>query len=226
MVAVALIGVDGAGKTTIARRLLADFPRPMKYVYMGTAIQSANYTLPTSRLILYLKRRAHSRRGGGSQERFVEHPPRRRGSLAAALSLCHQVAEEWYRQFVSMWFRLRGRVVLWDRYFLFEHAIPAEEVRRNPPRLTEKLHLWLLRHAYPAPSVTIFLDAPVEVLQRRKKEQSVERLRRHRQAVLEVGERLEHFHRIDATRTVDEVYREVEGVILERCGRGRSAKLD
>ena len=217
MVAVALIGVDGAGKTTIARRLLEEFPRPMQYVYMGTSIQSANYTLPTSRLILYLKRRAHARRSNEVQAGFVEHPPRRRGSLAATLSLCHQIAEEWYRQLVSLWFRLRGRVVLWDRYFIFEHAIPAAEAERNPPRRTERVHLWLLRNAYPKPSVTIFLDAPVEVLQRRKREQSVERLRRHRQAVLEVGEHLEHFHHIDATRTVDEVYAEVERIILERC---------
>jgi thymidylate kinase len=137
--------------------------------------------------------------------------------VAATLSLCHQFAEEWYRALVSLWFQLRGRVVLWDRHFLFEHAIPEEEARRNPPRLTERVHLWLLRHAYPAPDLTIFLDAPVEILQQRKKEQTVARLRRHRDAVLETGRQLKNFQQVDATRTIDEVYADVERRILACC---------
>ena len=52
---IALIGVDGSGKTTVAKALLETCPLPLKYVYMGTSIESSNAALPTSRLIHKLK---------------------------------------------------------------------------------------------------------------------------------------------------------------------------
>lgn len=212
MVAVALIGVDGAGKTTIADRLRADFPRALKTIYMGSSIQSSNYALPTSRLNLYLKRRRHKEREASAE--FVEYPPRTRGKLGAALSLCNQLAEEWYRQLVSWWFQLRGFVVLYDRHFIFEHAVPKAELEQRKLPLSERLHLWLLNNAYPKPHLTLFLDAPVAVLQKRKEEQSVERLRRHRDAVLEVSLTLKNFIIVDARQSVDEVYADVERAVL------------
>ena len=51
MYTVALIGGDGAGKTTIADQLRDSFPLPLKYLYMGINIESSNVALPTSRII-------------------------------------------------------------------------------------------------------------------------------------------------------------------------------
>ncbi len=224
MVAVALIGVDGAGKTTMSRRLAADPPAPLTTIYMGTSVQSANYALPTTRLILWLKRRAHGRQqtaDPGGDAPFVEHPPRRRGALGATLSLVNQLAEEWYRMALSWWFQARGRLVLYDRFFLFEHAIPRAERECDPPRFTDRIHLWVLDRLYPKPHLTIFLDAPVEVLQQRKKEQSLARLRRHRDAALEIGARLPGFVRVDATADVDTVFAVVRGHIEKTWAQHR-----
>ena len=56
MFSVALIGPDGAGKTTIGRRIEHTLPLPVKYVYMGVNPDSSNYMLPTTRLKHALKR--------------------------------------------------------------------------------------------------------------------------------------------------------------------------
>ncbi len=223
MVAVALIGVDGAGKTTIADKLRAEFAAPVKYLYMGTSVQSSNYALPTTRLILHLKRRAHAKKtraGAGEPTAFVEHPQRRRGRLGATASLLNQLAEEWYRQCVSWVLQARGYLVLYDRHFLFEHWVPAAERAIARPRLTERLHLWMLQYAYPKPDLTLFLDAPVEVLHKRKEEQTVDRLRRHREAIVEVGRTLDGFVRIDASLDVEAVYEQVTRAILGRRANG------
>jgi thymidylate kinase len=63
---VALIGPDGAGKTTIARRLPGRLTRPCSYIYMGVAVESSSHLLPTTRVIEALKeRRRGSRRATG-----------------------------------------------------------------------------------------------------------------------------------------------------------------
>ena len=51
MTTVAIIGADGAGKSTVAKALEGSMPLPTKYIYMGANIESANIALPTSRLI-------------------------------------------------------------------------------------------------------------------------------------------------------------------------------
>ena len=42
---VALVGLDGAGKTTIARRLAASAPDRIRHIYMGDNIHSATHAL-------------------------------------------------------------------------------------------------------------------------------------------------------------------------------------
>ena len=52
---IALIGPDGAGKTTLAEKLQRNLPFPIRYLYMGVSLESSNVTLPTSRLIAHVK---------------------------------------------------------------------------------------------------------------------------------------------------------------------------
>ena len=55
MTAVALIGCDGAGKTTVAEMLMSRHPFPVRYVYMGVNAASSNISLPTTRLVYEMK---------------------------------------------------------------------------------------------------------------------------------------------------------------------------
>jgi thymidylate kinase len=56
---VALVGGDGAGKTTIAKSLQESSELSWKYMYMGISLISSNKALPTSRLIRFLRLRAY-----------------------------------------------------------------------------------------------------------------------------------------------------------------------
>ena len=60
MTTVALIGPDGAGKSSIMRRVSERLPVPSRTIYMGVNLESSRLMLPTTRLALELKRR----RGG------------------------------------------------------------------------------------------------------------------------------------------------------------------
>ncbi len=68
MFTVALIGGDGAGKTTVANAILQDSGLPIKYLYMGLSTRSSNRALPTSRLVLLLKKRMYRKRGPNSAQ--------------------------------------------------------------------------------------------------------------------------------------------------------------
>lgn len=210
MFSVALLGADGSGKTTISIALAERLPIASKYIYMGTAIRSSNVTLPTTRFILYLKERAQSSSAAnGSDAEFTEYSEIPRGKLGATVSLLNRLAEEWYRQIVAWIYELRGFVVIFDRHFIFEHAAHARKLREQGPRLTDRIHLWLLYNLYPEPDLVLFLDAPAEVLMARKLEWGKERLEKHRAEVLELGSQMPDFVRIDATQSVDRVLDDV-----------------
>ena len=73
MLTIALIGPDGAGKTTVARKLEDELRPSVKYLYMGVSADSSNHMLPTTRLIRAVKRA----RGGTPDDRG----PRDRGEV-------------------------------------------------------------------------------------------------------------------------------------------------
>ncbi len=223
MFTVALIGVDGAGKTTIAQMLLASHQLPMKYLYMGASTESSNFTLPTTRLILYLKKRSYrkwAKASGAMQPETIRthHLDSRelsRGKLAASARLLNRVAEEWFRQIVAWYYQFQGHIVLYDRHFVFEFATQNLATQPQHLRLSDRLHLWFLQHVYPRPDLTIFLDAPVEVLLSRKREWSVDHLESHRAAFLAQGEKMANFVCIDAAQPLEQVYAEVSEQIRQ-----------
>jgi len=233
MFTVAIIGADGAGKTTIASRLLETFPMPMKYIYMGMNAQSSNVALPTSRLIFFLKTRKLKKaqiRAGKPQPEVVslhsiEHRRDKRGKIGAAARLLNRLAEESYRQCVSWYYyQLRNYIVLYDRHFLFDFSWNP----RPDERFTNRIHFWFLNHVYPKPDLVIFLDAPPEVLYARKQEVPLDYLRKRREAFMEKGKTMPNFNQIDASQPLDQVYAEVAQQIMqfEAAKRGRTFRKE
>ena len=219
MFTVALIGPDGAGKTTISSRLEAELGVPVKSIYMGVNLHSSSVMLPHTRLLLDLRRR---RRGAGSSDlsdiKTEKAPPRTAAGRAgaatrAALRLTNWLAEEWYRQAVSAYHTRRGTIVIFDRHFFADYYSEevGNEVEGRP--LSRRIHGFFLRHLYPRPDLVICLDAPAEVLFARKPEGSMERLRKKREEYLELQSAVPESVVVDAGMPADEVTREVAAII-------------
>lgn len=232
MFTVALIGLDGAGKTTISDKLRESFPLPMKYLYMGINIDSSNVALPTSRLAHALKKYKQRKKHGGdksldSKALYHQVRPKSKKSnpVRSALRLLNRVADESYRQVVSWGYQLRGNIVLYDRHYLFDFALIDLESKTQKVRLSDRLHRWFITRVLARPDMVIFLDAPPEVLYARKGEWSVEYLRERREAVLYQGEKTLNFIRVDATQPVEKVYDDVCRNILRFHEAKKSGKV-
>ncbi|MGD8727870.1 MAG: hypothetical protein PVH40_09505 [Gemmatimonadales bacterium] len=221
MASIALIGPDGAGKTTIARRIELSCDVPTRYLYMGVNIESSNVALPTTKLGLRIKRLLQSNRGrrcDASATRASSKRTRLVRTLRAVARFSNLVADEWYRQVISWWHQMRGYIVLCDRYYPFDFNRHLQ-VDGQERRLF-RFHRYLLERLYPRPTLVIFLDAPAAVLFARKREGTLESLEARRQSFLRLDQELPNFVRIDATRPVSEVVQEVSNHIRRIAGLG------
>src|SRR5258708_6365074 len=128
MFSVALIGPDGAGKTTLTARLRESATIPVKCLYMGINIEASNHALPTSRLVAYFKRRQNKESG---VYRCVDDSAPVRGNAKRGLSgwlwatgrLINRLLEEWYRQLLSWGYQMSGYAVVYDRHFLYDFTL-------------------------------------------------------------------------------------------------------
>jgi thymidylate kinase len=206
---VALIGPDGAGKTTIGREVERSFPHPVKYIYMGVNSDSSNFLLPSTWAVSAIKKIARKDRGSGPTVAGEPRKPGRLSAIRETIALTNRMAEEWFRQGIATFHRCRGRIVLFDRHFLFDFYHPNGDPNRPMP-LARRFHLWMLLHIYPRPDLVICLDAPAEVVFARKGEFTVEELEIKRQEYLQMGDLVKRFVVVDATRPQSEVIRQVQ----------------
>ena len=213
---VALIGPDGAGKTTVARRLQRELALPVEYVYMGVNPDSSNYLLPTTRAVHAFRRRRGAKPDtAGPREPHQTDQARPRGLVPRGLRsarsfarLGNRLAEEWHRALVASLRRRRGEIVIFDRHFFADYY--AYDVAAQPRRsAARRLHGFILTRLYPRPDLVIYLDAPAEILLARKGEGTLESLERRRREYFEIGRVLDGFSVVDASRPLETVTREV-----------------
>ena len=225
MISVALIGPDGAGKTTIARMIEKSFPVPVTYLYMGVSVDSSNITLPTTRLVENLKRLRRKKKGVTVAKNI---PPNHRNgkhkksAVRAVLRLANRLAEEWYRQLLSWNYRRRGHIVIYDRHYKFDFELDQESNSGERRLFTDWLHRWFLANVYPAPDLVIYFDAPAEVLFARKGEFTLEWLESRRQAFITQGRKTPNFFQINATEPLETVYANVTARIMQFYQKKRS----
>ncbi len=229
MTAIALIGGDGAGKSTLAHLLTETLAVRTRYLYMGMNPDSSNIALPTTKLVHALKVRRTLRSAPGSLTaeearaslHRLEHRNTDRGPVWAAARLINRLAEETLRQLISWRHQAAGEIVIYDRHFLFDNT-PSPGAR-----LTERLHLWFLEHLYPKPQLVFLLDAPGAVLWERTQEVPAEQLDAKRAAFLERAALVGDFRVVDATRPIDEIHADLTRQIMDYLtSRGRDPGMN
>ena len=222
---VALIGPDGAGKTSVARQLAEVLPPPATYLYMGVNPDSSNLLLPSTRLIRAVRRaRGVTPDTGGPRDsrrpNGVPSRGRARHSLRWArtpLRLANRFAEEWQRALVASVQRRRGSIVIFDRHFFADYY--AYDVAAPGRRSTSRrLHGFVLTRLYPKPDLVLYLDAPAETLLLRKGEGTLESLTRRRREYLELGQVMSNFAVVDADRPLPDVVGEVAAIVEDFAG--------
>ncbi|NJD30028.1 MAG: hypothetical protein FIA92_17250 [Chloroflexi bacterium] len=221
---VALVGADGAGKSSIARAVAHRLGSRARYLYMGVNLEQSTMMLPTTRLAMAIKRARGGRPrmpadwSGGAGAGSAGAGPGRWQLVREAYAGVRRVgwlAEEWYRALVASVYRRRGHLVIFDRHFLFDYYGAGRDDRPGQ-LLAARLHAALLRHFYPRPDLVICLDAPADVLHERKGEGEVESLERRRQEYLALSEVSPEFAVVDATQPLPAVVDQVTSLVRAR----------
>ena len=223
MVTVALIGADGAGKSSVARRLEEESDLPIKHLYMGDNPEAAGHMLITTRLRVMVKRWLGKSSHAGGPPDPARRKPRPTGLLKRALHglksglrVTNQLAEEWYRQILAWWYQRRGRVVLFDRHFYADYHSHDVSGASGPRSCAQRIHGFMLRRFYPKPDLIIFLDAPSDVLFDRKGEGTPELIERRRLEYVRLQEQMPEIETVDVSQPLDQVTREVADRIRRR----------
>jgi thymidylate kinase len=225
MVTVALIGPDGVGKTTVGKRLEASFPHPIKYIYMGLNSRAANYSLPTTQFFSARRRRKLLKYGAQglrkrrkTQQALNSTPiPFYKWPIIVVrktLGLSHSLLEEWYRHLIAWVYEKRGYIVILDRHFIYDFY-NSDGFRKEPLyKLKRKIHDFLLKKTVAEPELVICLDAPSEVVFKRKQEFDSDDLEMKRKKYLQLGPMIKNFIVIDANRNLDSVVKDVGDRII------------
>ncbi len=198
---VALLAPDGAGKSTLAQALKRDFGLQARLIYMGTNIAASTVGLPTTK---WLHRTLKNTRA-----------PKPLRLLLKPVNYCNRIAELWYRIACAHWQRWRGKFVVFDRY------VYDSWIAKPATTWTKRLRRSFLEAGWPTPHMVILLDAPGELLFRRKGEHSPEWLEQQRQAYLALQKQLPQMRVIDATREAEEVRRTTIALLWEMYSLSR-----
>ncbi|HMJ35914.1 MAG TPA: hypothetical protein VK501_18565 [Baekduia sp.] len=217
-VSVAVLGPDGAGKTTLVSALPGALGGDALVVYMGVNRDSRTHALPTmrwaQRWVTPAAAVAPTTPAPGAPAGAQPRPPAR---LRRIVTRVHLLLDQAYRVGVGMRARRRGRTVIFDRY-LYDAEVDAVVDGRD--RREQQILRWI-RRRFPAPDLVVVLDAPGHVLLARKGEHDVERLDRLRRAYADIAADVPAFAVIDVRQDAAAVLSDAVAAIEVRRGDHR-----
>lgn len=190
---VAMLGPDGAGKSSVIERLEGDD------MQIFSRIECRGFA---PRIFDTLRPRI-----GRVEEPHALAPRSPLASCARALWwLVYYLSAGIETRFA----RAQGRLILYDRHFV-DILVDRRRYRYGGPGFVLRL-VWLI---VPKPDLVVLLDAPAEVLQSRKQEVPFEVTKRQRDAYRALVESLPQGRIVDASEAFDAVVEGVRRVVLE-----------
>lgn len=190
---IALLAPDGAGKSTLAQTLKRDFGVKARLIYMGTNLAASTVGLPTTKRLHRIMKDSRT--------------PKLLRLLLKPFNYLNRVAELWYRIAYAHGQRLQGKFVVFDRY------VYDSWIARPATTWAKRMRRKFFEAGWPQPDLVVLLDAPGELLFRRKGEHSPEWLEQQRQAYLALQKHLPQMRVLDATMSAEQVRRETTAMI-------------
>ena len=206
-----ILGTDGAGKTTVARRL-ASAPMPghrIRYLYCQHR--------PLFLWLLKLPARLLFIRRTDQFKNYDQYRTRKDTVVAGQPRLTRLYALVWYCDVLlqtwpkMLWARLTGDILLMDRYYL-DWVVNVGVLQHNSLEGMLRDARGLERFL-PKAHVHLFLDVSEETAFRRKNDiQSVQYLRERKQRYFELAPHF-GFQVVDANTDVETVFRHVHALV-------------
>jgi thymidylate kinase len=191
---IALYGPDGAGKSAVARRLVAEL-----------AASFSGVELHHLRIPLW-------RTGASAAIVTQPHAKQPRGLMLSCLKLFYMFAQSWMAHLLRVLPSIaHGQLVIFDRYFL-DYAIDPRRYRL--PAASVALAS-LLGDFAPQPDLQFVLDVPAPKLQGRKAEVSLQESQRQRREYQTQIAGLTNTILVDADRPISEVTTEIRARIFQ-----------